>query len=620
MYRAGASRPFMKRLLLVLVLVIALAAGGGALYYARLRGAAALPAVGYLPPDTLALLAIPNPGQTAERWKTADLYKIWAEPDVQAFLAKPLGMIPPDQVRTDTLAQIARIQPKNVFIALTALDDKTNEAHLLAGFQFEGASSDVDHLLAPAKDDLRQRYPAGKADLVNYQGHPVETFATGSGTTVASVYLGSLYLIANDLALLEATIDRIEHRVTAPALDKDADFQAVSAKLPPSYDTLIFSRARPVIDRVLALSAVGGHQVTPEDRAEAEKGRALGATTKIENGKLRDTIYYLAPGLRQDQAHLQLRAMTLTSADTLLFYTAFSHALDRLDLSAQDDSASSVPLPYVGMILRTIRQQLRAKGITIEAARASLGAEPAFQLDWPADHSQPTVLWSVDVKDPTGASKLVDALTSIPAGDATWEVRTAGAVTLHVLTVPNLDAIRPTIAVTGKSLILGLNAASVTEAAAREQGAAPNFSQSATYKTAVAEVEKPNVSFCYLDSGTLFERVYGIVKPAALLGAAFLYPKANDYVNLSKLPPVEAITRHLSPTVMSATLDPQGELIESVGSITLFQAGALLASGGAAVAMPMLESRFGALLPHGATAVPAPFMPPTPPAQPGASH
>jgi hypothetical protein len=610
----------MKRMLPVLVVLVALAAGGGALYYIRQGGAAAMPAAGYLPPDTLALLAIPNPGQTVERWKTTDLYKMWTEPDVQAFLAKPLGLIPPSQERADTLAQIARLQPTNVFIALTALDDKSNEPHVLAGFQFQGTSSDVDHLLAPAKDALRQRYPAGKADLLNYQGHPVETFATGNGTTVASAYLGDLYLIANDLALLEATLDRIEHRgaAAAPALDKDADFQAVSAKLPHGFDTLIFGRARPVIDRVLALAAVGGHQVTPQERAEAEKGRALGATTKIEKGKLRDTIYYLAPGLRQDGAHLQLSAMALTSADTLFFYTGVSQLLNRFDLPPQEDAVS--PVPYVGMILKTIRQQLQAKGITIEAARASLGMEIAFQLGWPADHSQPTALWSIDVKDPVGAGKLVDALTSIPAGDATWDVQPAGQVTLHVLTVPNLEAIRPTVAVTGKSLIFGLNAASVSEAATREQGTGPNFSQSAAYKTAVAEVGKPNVSFCYLDAGTLFDRVYGIVKPAALLGAAFLYPRANDYVNLSKLPPAEAITRHLSPTVMSATLDSQGQLIESVGSITLFQAGALLAGGGAAAAMPILESRFGALLPHGAAANSAPFMPPAPPTQPGASH
>jgi hypothetical protein len=619
----------MKRLLPVLVLVAALGAGGAAIYYARQSAATAMPAIAYLPQDTLALLALPNPGQTAVRWKTTDLYKIWAEPDVQAFLAKPLGKIPPSQERDGTLAQIANLQPKNVFIAVTSLDEKTNEPHVLAGFQFHGPSDDVDHLLAPAKDALRQRYPAGKADLLNYQGHPVETFATGSGTTIASVYLGDLYLVTNDVALLDATIDRIEHRgpAPAPALEKDADFQAVSARLPRGYDTLVFVRAQPVISRVLALAAVSGRPLTPAERAEVDKGRALGASTKIEDGKLRDTIYYLAPGLSQDQAHLQLNSLALTSASTLFDYVTVFGALDHLDLApgASTDSSS----PYVSMIWQSIRQQLQAKGITAEAVRAALGSEAALQLDWPADQAQPSVLWSIDVKDPVAAGKLVDALTSIPAGDATWEVRPAGAVTLHVLSVPATDAIRPTVAVTARSLVIGLNPASVSDAAARERSGAPNFTQSAAYKTAVAAVEKPNVAFSYLDSGTLFERVYGIVKPAALLGGAFLYPRVNDYVNLSKLPPAEAISKHLSPTVMSTTLDKQGELIASVGSITVFQAAALLAGGATAVAMPILESRFGALNlglvsppQAGAPAMmPAPSAPPVPrAAQPGASH
>ena len=101
-----------------------------------------------------------------------------------------------------------------------------------------------------------------------------------------------------------------------------------------------------------------------------------------------------------------------------------------------------------------------------------------------------------------------------------------------------------------------------------------------------------------------------MVKPAALLGAAFLYPQANDYVDLSKLPPVEAISKHLSPTVMSSTLDTQGELIESTGSVTLFQAGAALAGSSVAVAMPFLESKFGGLLPHAGAPAAAPSAPP----------
>jgi hypothetical protein len=250
----------MKRTLPALLLVLVLAAGGAAVYLALKPGrnsAGSMAAAGYLPQDTLLLLAIPDPGQTASNWKTTDLYKIWTEPDVQSFLAMPLSKVPPDKDRDDFVAQAARLQPRNLFFALTALDEKSNQPHFLAGFQFNGPSGEVDRLLAPAKDGLRQKYPAGKADLVNYQGHSLETFASGDGTTVASVYLGDWYLVANDLELLQATVDRFDHRSPAAvtSLEKDADFQAVGAKLPAGYETLIFARVQPFMRRIFDLAA-----------------------------------------------------------------------------------------------------------------------------------------------------------------------------------------------------------------------------------------------------------------------------------------------------------------------------------------------------------------------------
>jgi hypothetical protein len=607
----------MKRTLPALVVVLLLAAAATAVYFVQKPGhggATPMAAADYLPKNTLLLLALPDPGKTVADWKSSDVYKIWSEPDVQAFLAKPLSMIPPDKEREDMLTQAARLKPKNLFIALTALDESSNQPHLLAGFQFTGPNADVDRLLAPAKDALRQRFPAGKADLINYQGHPVETFATGDGNTIASVYLGDWYLVANDLALLQATVDRVDRRTpsTDLSLEKDADFQAVDAKLASGYETLIFARVQPFISRMASLLAASGQPVNDQTLQEAKKCRAFGATTKIDDGKLRDTIYFLAPGLKLDLARLRMASLGLTSNDTLLYYAQVFHLPSRLDLP--EDAGAGSPFASLAVILNAMKAQMQAKGITLESARAALDSEAAFQLDWPGNQMQPTVLWSVGVKDAAAAGKLVDALTSTGFGAAAWEVQQAGALTLHVLTVPNIEAFRPTLAVTGKSVILGLNVTSVRDAAAREMGSAPNLSQSQPYKTAAAELEKPNLAFSYLDTRTLFERVYGVIKPAALLGAAFLYPQASDYVDLGKLPPTEVISRHLSPTVMSTTLDRQGELIESRGSVTLFQAGFALAGGSAAVAVPIFQSRFGGLFP-GASA-PALLPPPIPPSRP----
>jgi hypothetical protein len=599
----------MKKTAPALLLVLLLAAGAAAVYYTQRAGhGAPMAAAAYLPQDTIALLAIPDLPQVVSDWKTTDLYKIWSEPDVQAFLAMPLSKIPPSKDRDDQIAQAARLRPKNLFIALTALDEKTNQPHLLAGFQFKGQSADVDRLIAPAKEALREKFPAGKADLLNYQGHSLETFAAGDGNTLASVYLGDWYLVANDVELLKATIDRIDRRTpdSALSLEKDGDFQAVGAKLPAGYATLIYTRVQPFLSRIFALAAASGQPVDDQTKKRADKGRAFGATTKIENGRLRDTTYYLAPGMDQTVPNLQMSSLALSSAATVFYYAGTFQIPEKFDVppSASADS----PLPDPMAMLRMFGAQLQAKGITAQAAEAAFGSEAAFQLDWPANHAQPTAIWSVPVKDPAAAARFADAVASFPLGMATWQVQQAPPLTLRVLTVPNIDALQPTLAVTSKSLIVGLTIPSVKEAAARELGsAANNFSQSPDYKAAAAEVEKPNLAFSYLDTRALFERVYGVVKPAALLGAAFLYPQLNSYADLGKLPPAEAISRHLSPTVMSAVFDSQGELIESTGTVTLFQAGAVLAGGLGAVAMPYLGNIYAGMPPHAkATITPAP--------------
>ena len=39
------------------------------------------------------LLSVPDPDQSAEDWKKTDLYQIWQEPEVQAFVKERLGSV-----------------------------------------------------------------------------------------------------------------------------------------------------------------------------------------------------------------------------------------------------------------------------------------------------------------------------------------------------------------------------------------------------------------------------------------------------------------------------------------------------------------------------------------------
>ncbi len=600
----------MKKILPVLIVLLALGAAGATVFLYQKPGmgggGSASASVGFLPAETLLLLSVPDPQETATEWKTTDLYKIWTEPSVQAFLAKPLAKIPPNKDVDDTLAQIGRVNPRNLFVALTALDEKNNKPHGLAGFQFRGTNADVEQLLAKPKEALRGKNPTGKADLTKYQEHSLETYTDTDGDMIASVYVNDWYFVSNDLALLKATLDRVDHRAaaSAPTLESDVDFKTVLAKLPAHPATLIYAKPRIFFDRIFALAASSGQTMNEEQLAEIRKIKAMAATTSIDNGKLRDTIYSLAPGHHSYGGPLQLSALPLTSADTLLFYAGLLQIPDHYKLPANPGTGPNA-MGYA--MLGQYAKLLQDRGLTVESFNAAFGHELSVQLDWAAASNQPSLVISLDVHDPAASAKFLDSLikmapwpTSAKGATAdgtdspSWQLSDADGLVYRTLAIPNVNFVSPTLTLTDKHLIVGLSMAGVHEAVAHEKAAGTNFTASEAYKTAAAAVGKPNFATTYVDAKPLFERTYSALKPLALFGAAFAGPQVNDYVDLSKLPDGDAIAKHLTPIILSEKSDDQGLLLESVGPVTFVQATAGIGVVAGAAAVPILQKQFAA--------------------------
>ncbi len=584
----------MKKILPALFVLLTLGVGGAAVYLTQkpATSSGSTAAVAYLPADTILLLAIPDLGKTCADWKTTDLYKIWLEPEVQTFLAKPLSKLPPHADLDDALAKADKLGLTNLFVALTALDESTNQPRVVAGFQFKGTSADMDQLLAKPKAELLKQHPAAKADLVNYEGHAIATVVLDEHSSLASVTLGDWYLVSNDLDLLKATLDRAEHRGAAasvPTLDKDADYAAVMAKLPEEHATLIFGRVKPFLTKLFDLAEASGQAVDAKQRADAEKVKAIGASTGFENGKIRDTVYVYAPGINQDLAKLQLGSLPLTTTDTVLYAASMLNIPTKVDLPDGGGPNPNFASPATALLagLNGLAAKFEEHDVSLETFHAAFGNEASFHLDWPSGQTQPTLIVSLDVRDPAAAGKFVENFTAALSPEATWESSEAGGLTFHSMDVPNVPSLSPTLTVTPKHLLFGLNTPEVQEAAAREKTPAPNFAASNAYRTASGQVEKPNTSFAYLDSKTFFERFYGTLKPYAMLGPLLL-PQASEYVDLGKLPETDTIARHLSPTVLSQTYNPDGCLLESVGSFTFGQATVVVVGGAITAAAPFL--------------------------------
>src|SRR4029077_8143430 len=128
----------------------------------------------------------------------------------------------------------------------------------------------------------------------------------------------------------------------------------------------------------------------------------------------------------------------------------------------------------------------------------------------------------------------------------------------------SLFAINPTIALSNRIMIVGVDPISVEEAIKRSQSSTSELGNSAAYSNAAKSVPAPTNFFAYVDLPVLYSRIDSTVRPMLFLGAAFL-PWLNDYVDLTKLPPAEIVTKHLSPVVSSQLYDRNGYVAESLG-------------------------------------------------------
>ena len=552
----------------------------------------------FLPADAVVALSVPDLKRAQAGWKASALYQIWNEPDVQTFLAKPLTKLPPQPELSSLLAKLEAIEARRFFISLVSLN--TEKPQVIAGFAFKGDAAALDSLLARPKQELAKKYPNGKVASVPFGNRTIETF-DAADVSLASTVTGGWYFISSDLSLLKAMLDRVDAKADAPpALGKDADFRAAVARLPATHDALTFVRARPIIDKVLALAEGTGRALPEARRRDLEKIRAVVATSGFEKEKLRDTIFILAPGLKSETAALALKSMPFTSPETLL-YLGLS-----VKIPEDSDVAAADPMGQLG-------KTLTEAGFNLKDLRAAFGNEAALQVEWSTGALYPSPMVSVEMKDRATALKVLAAATAKPPKDSEWMSKTDDGVEYRILSAKKPGTpISPTLAVTGTHFIAGISQIDVRSAIARAKGNGLHLDATPAFKTAMAEVGKPETSVFFLDTKSLFEKFYGLGRtygPAAAEGNK----QIEEVVDLNKLPPTETISRHLSPVVWSQRFVEDGILCESTGPLTLNQlvlGGGVFTGVGVAAYQRMMK-------PEPAPTGPAPSAP-IPPA-PGAS-
>lgn len=527
-----------------------------------------------VPASTVALLELPDPQASAERWKLTALAQIGAEPEMKAFLERPMTQLQMPGELSGAIPKIWKLKPRHLFACLISVEG--TQPRWLGGFEFHGSKADVDAAVSDARGAVIARRPAGKADLVRHGNVSIETFTDGSLTLCAAVS-GNVYLISNSLEDLKLALDRLGGAAggAADRLSASANRTRALGHLPREVEVRTFLQPRALVERLLPLAAASGTTLEPAQVEAMRKIEVIAASTAFDGLNLRDTVFIGQPAgeLKPEPLKQPLRGYA-SAASLFLLATA----IDWPGHVEIPDAAGDA-LGVLDWLRRTL-PRLAAQGLGVEKLGDAFGSEAGLLIDWPPTDFQPSLLASVEVRDRALAGRFCEGLLSNPATGLVVRQEQIGDAELYAISTGGRSRLTPAVALTPQRLLFSLDATRLKAIAGDPVPAAGTLEQSEPFKQALSRVGNPDRAFAYLDLKGLFERAYGFGRPFLVFGAG-LMPGLGRYIDASKLPVTETVAKHLGPVVFSHRTLPDGAIIESTGPVTLNQVvfGGVVAGG-----------------------------------------
>lgn len=509
------------------------------------------------PAETMFFVNIPNIPQTGFRWISTALAQIAAEPEVQAFLELPLKNLKESPSSGEVGGLLAGLKPGNIFLA--AMPGEAQSTQALLGFQFWGGRKDFDNALARLRKELPDPDQAPAKEI--HIG--LEILVTRHGDlTLYSAAAGRWGFLSTNLDSIKTALDRATGNAPPTSLKKNPRFVQVSAQLPSDADLFFFFEPEKAVESLLAVGQSLGASQIPAQVEELKSAEAVGGILKIDGRLQRDAIFVLRPSNPDSLPKLAHPAMALTSKDTTVF---FDFALNFAALPSLVEGLSE-GYPRIGALA----------GPLAEAASEIYGPECALVANWPDGNMTPTPLLAVTVKDEARSGDfLAQTLGNLPG---------ATRQDLKGSTIYSFSAGYTSLSVAQSQgfLLLGMNPETLLQAGDLKNSGS-TLRDATDFKDAIPAFQSANEAFCYIDTRTVFTRVYNSFVPVIRFGAAMM-PDLKKKIDVSKLPKAETVAKHLPPIVLSQKRTVEGTLVESSGPVSMTQflllsgAGAMLAN------------------------------------------
>jgi hypothetical protein len=505
------------------------------------RAAGPSDAAQLVPEDTVFFVSFVDLPRSFLRWQGTCLAGMGKEPEVKAFLEKPLSRMMSNAGAGETGKILAGLKPGRIFAAVTGVAADRLDA--LVGFQYWGGRKDFDEAVAR----MRRELPPGPTTRETRGGEEILCSQHGKFSVFTATH-GRWGFVSTNGDLIKSALDRAAGKQGTTALAGSPRFLEVSKHMLGGPDLTFFLQPQKAIDVLLETGRSLGAESVPGQVEALRAIEAVGGSLKMDGELQRDAIFVLrkAPMPTDTLTHKTVR---FTTANTVVFVDflarfAGSPALVEKALTGTAPQSSVVELA--------------------ELATAACGPECAFIAGWDSGQMAPSGVLAVAIRD---QAKAADALKKLISLFPETRIVEEEGVKLYSIPSVSNPLVSPTLTLTDQFLILGVDPSSVSKAA-RSEGA--SLEELPAFAAAVPAYRSANEAFAFIDTRSLFERAYAALRPVILFWAQVM-PGAVDMVDTAKLPQTETIARHLPPVIFSQRRLEEGVLLESSGPLTVSQ-------------------------------------------------
>jgi len=547
----------MKKTLALAIAVIAVLSAAAYLLLSRLGGIQD-PAQ-LLPEGTVLVAGLQDLPRTIHRWPTTELARLSAEPEISAFLEKPLGRLTSDPGYAEASGLLSDLKPARIFIAITGVSP--DRVEWIVGFQFWGGEAARQKAVDRLKKELVGAAPLPASEPLPGGLHR----SILPGLSLYEGVEGKWGFLSNAEAPLRDALSRAAGKSAGVPLSASERYRTVKARMVPDPDFLFFAQPESAIDALLKVGSSLGATPIPGQTENIKRAKAIGYSFTLEGDNALDRLFVLAaisgPPPKLDHAGMRFADASAVAAFEFL-----------VNVSAPSSTNALTAL------LAAPLHSLAAAGADVGLLPRAFGRDFTLVAHWPEGALKPAPLLAIPILDRPLAEKwLTSALGSLVPQ---FEI-SGGKDGLTRLRVPSLQTplADPTAIITPSFLLLGLDPDEVVRASGVKETAGA-LETSAKFKPALPAYRAANEAFGFIDTAAVVGHAYNFLKPVILFGVA-VNPDAAQFIDTSKLPATDVLTRHLGPLVYSQQSSPDGVLIESSGPITMNQAALLIAAGAA---------------------------------------